>query len=181
MGGFFGGGVFSGGTVFETVAAAGDLEDFGVVQEAVEDGGGGGDVAEEFAPFFEGAVGGHEGGAQFVATHDDFKEVFAAFGREVFDAHVVDDEEVTAEVVVEGFLMPLGVVALVVEVGEDVEDVEDGAVEDGFSEFDEVVAEGLGEVAFADSGWAEQEEVAGLVCDGGGGHGFVFLGSFRFC
>ena len=178
MGGFFGGGVFSGGTVFETVAAAGDLEDFGVVQEAVEDGGGGGDVAEEFAPFFEGAVGGHEGGAQFVATHDDFKEVFAAFGREVFDAHVVDDEEVTAEVVVEGFLMPLGVVALVVEVGED---VEDGAVEDGFSEFDEVVAEGLGEVAFADSGWAEQEEVAGLVCDGGGGHGFVFLGSFRFC
>lgn len=56
--------------------------------------------------------------------------MFSAFGREVFDAHVVDDEEVAAEVVVEDFLVALGIVKVVAEVGED---VEDGAVEDGFS------------------------------------------------
>ena len=66
--------------------------------------------------------------------------MFAAFGRELFDAHVVDDEEVTAEVGVENFLMPLGVVGVVAEVGED---VEDGAVEDGFAEFDQGMADGL--------------------------------------
>ncbi len=92
--------------------------------------------------------------------------MFAAFGREVFDAHVVDDEEVAAEVVVEDFLVTLGVVGVVAEVGED---VEDGAVEDGFAEFDQGVADGLGEVAFADSGGAEQEEVAGLVDKSSGG------------
>ena len=168
MGGFFGcgGGAFAGGAVFEAVAPTGDLEDFGVVQKAVEDGGGGGNVTEEFAPFFEGAVGGHEGGAQFVAAHDDFEEVFAAFGRELFDAHVVDDEEIAAEVVVEDFLMPLGVVGVVTEVGED---VEDGTVEDGFAEFDQGVADGLGEVALAHSGRAEQEKVAGLVDKSSGG------------
>ena len=74
------------------VAFALDFEDVGVVEKAVENGGGGGDVADEFTPFFEGAIGGHERGEELVAAHDDLEEVFAGFGRELFDAHVVDDE-----------------------------------------------------------------------------------------
>ena len=76
----------------EAVAGAGDSDDVGAVEESVEDGAGCGDVAEELAPFFNGAVGGHEGGSVFVSAHDDFQEDFAAAGGEVFEAHVVDDE-----------------------------------------------------------------------------------------
>jgi hypothetical protein len=81
----------------EAVAGAGDSDDVGAVEESVEDGAGCGDVAEELAPFFNGAVGGHEGGSVFVSAHDDFQEDFAAAGGEVFEAHVVEDEEVGFE------------------------------------------------------------------------------------
>lgn len=37
----------------EPIAFAGDLDDLGVVQEAVEDGGRGRDVPDEFAPVFQ--------------------------------------------------------------------------------------------------------------------------------
>ena len=39
--------------VAEPVAAAGDRDDLGVVQEAVEDGRGAGNVADQFAPIFQ--------------------------------------------------------------------------------------------------------------------------------
>ena len=86
-----------GGALVEAVAGAGDGDDIGAVEESVEYGAGCGDVAEELAPFFDGAVGGHEGGSVFVSAHDDFQEDFAAAGGEVFEAHVVDDEEVGFE------------------------------------------------------------------------------------
>ena len=50
-----------GGALVEAVAGAGDSDDVGAVEESVEDGAGCGDVAEELAPFFDGAVGGHDG------------------------------------------------------------------------------------------------------------------------
>lgn len=43
-----------------------------------------------------------------------------------------------------------------------VEDIEDGAKEDEFSLFNELVANGLCEMAFADSGRANQEDILGL-------------------
>ena len=36
------------GTILEPIAASGDGDDFGVMEQAVEDGTGGGDVAQEF-------------------------------------------------------------------------------------------------------------------------------------
>ena len=64
------------------------------MEKAVQNGSGSGDIADEFAPFFQRAVGGHQGRAQLVAAHDDLKEVFAGFGRQLLDAHVVDDQQV---------------------------------------------------------------------------------------
>lgn len=96
------GGVFLGvaGALAEAVAASGDGDDFGVVEEPVEDGAGGGDVAQELAPFVDGAVGGHHGGAVFVAAHDDLQQDFPTLGWKDFQAHVVDDEQVGLEVFV---------------------------------------------------------------------------------
>ena len=145
--------------VFEAIAFAGDLDDLGMMEEAVEDGGSGGDVSEEFAPLFDGAVGGHEGGAHFVTTHDDLEEVFSALGGQLLDAHVVDDEQIATEVGFERFLVTQGMFALGTEFGDG---VEDRTVEDVLACFDQGVADGLGEVAFANSGRADEEHIAAL-------------------
>jgi len=146
--------------LLEAVAASGDVDDFGAVEDAVEDGGGGGLVAKELAPLVDGTVGSEDGGAHFVAAHDDFQEVFGGLGAEGFHADVVEDEQVGAQVALEGFVAFGGLVA---GVGEVAGEVEDGAVEAGVAGFDGFASESLGEVAFADSGRADEEDVAVLA------------------
>jgi len=41
-----------------------------MMEEAVKDGPGGGDVAQEFTPFLNETIGGHHGRAVFVATDE---------------------------------------------------------------------------------------------------------------
>src|ERR1700691_4478568 len=57
--------------ITQAVAFARDLNDLGMVQEAVEDRRGAGYVADQFAPIFQRSVAGHHGRTGFVATHDD--------------------------------------------------------------------------------------------------------------
>lgn len=57
--------------IAETIGLSFNFNDSCVVKEAVQDSGGRGDVSNEFAPFFKRTIGGHEGGFDFVATHDD--------------------------------------------------------------------------------------------------------------
>lgn len=142
-----------------------DGDDFGAVEEAVEDGSGGGDVAEEFAPFIDGAVGGHDGGTDFVAAQDDFEQEFAAAGSEGFEAHVVDDEEVGFEVAGE----EAGFGGAAFAGGEVAHEVEDGAVVDAVAVADGFAPEGLGKVAFADAGRADEQDVAGFGDEVAGG------------
>ena len=85
-------------TVLEPVTASGDRDDFGVMEQPIENGAGGGDVAQELSPFFDGTIGSHQGGAVFIATHDDLQEDFAAFGRQDLEPHVVNDKEIGLEV-----------------------------------------------------------------------------------
>ena len=154
-----------GGALVEAVAGAGDGDDVGAVEESVEDGAGCGDVAEELAPFFDGAVGGHEGGSVFVSAHDDFQEDFAATGGEVFEAHVVDDEEVGFEEEAQ----QAGVVGRGGVCGHIAGEIEDGAIEDMEPGSDGFGSDGLGEVGFSDSGRADEEGVAFLTDEVAGG------------
>jgi hypothetical protein len=50
-----------------------------MMKQAVEDHAGGRDIAEQFAPFFDGSIGGHHGGTVLVTAHDDFQKDLAAF------------------------------------------------------------------------------------------------------
>ena len=68
-----------GGAGGEPVAASGDGDDFGVVQEPVEDGAGGGHVVQELAPFLDGPVGGH---ADAHGDHDVSVTAQDALGKE---------------------------------------------------------------------------------------------------
>ena len=82
----------------QTVGFTSKLDDFGMVEESVENGGCCGDVVEEFAPFFDGAVGGHEGGSVFVTAHDQLQEYFPGLGRQGLEPHIINDEQVDLEV-----------------------------------------------------------------------------------
>lgn len=141
------------------MAATGHGDDVGAGEEAVEDGAGGGHIAEEFAPVFDGAVGGHEGGAGFVAAEDDLQEDLAAFGGQVLEAHVVDYEQFGFEVTGEEAVFLVGA-----DFGAQVaHEVEDAAVVDAQAGADGFQAEGLGEVAFADAGGADEKDVTGVA------------------
>jgi hypothetical protein len=82
----------------ESVAAPVDRDNLGVMEQAVEYRAGGGYIAEQFAPFFDGSVGSHHGGTVFVATHDDLQEDFAGFCGEDFQPHIVNEKEVWFEI-----------------------------------------------------------------------------------
>ena len=66
--------------IAEAIGLSFNFNDSCMVKEAVEDGGGSGDIANKFTPFFEGTVGCHEGGFDFISAHDDLEEVFTGFG-----------------------------------------------------------------------------------------------------
>lgn len=79
---------------------------------------------------------------------------------EGFHADVVENEQVGAQVALQGFVAFGGLVA---GIGKIAGEVEDGAVEAGVAGFDGFASEGLSEVAFADSRGADEEDVAVLA------------------
>ena len=79
--------------VLHAVAFAFDEDGLGMVQEAVEDGGGqGAVVVEDLGPVFEGSVGGDDDGALLVALADDLEEQIGAVLVDGQIAEFVEDE-----------------------------------------------------------------------------------------
>src|SRR5262245_51293427 len=78
----------------KSIASAINGDNLRMVEQAVEYSAGGGDVTEQFAPFFDRTIGGHHGGTVLVTTHDEFQEDLTAFLREDFESHVIDDEQI---------------------------------------------------------------------------------------
>ena len=151
--------------VLDAIASALDGDDAGVVEEAVEDGAGGGDIAQEFAPFFERAVAGHEGGAVFVTAEDDLHEVLGGVLWQGFEPHVVDDEQGRGEVTAKGlFLVASGFVAQEVA-----DQLEDGAVEDFEAHLDGAITDGLSQMRLADTWRSEKENIRVVAQECAGG------------
>ena len=63
----------------EPVTASSDRNDFSVMEQAVENGAGGRDVARELSPSFDGTIGGHQGETAFIAAHDDLQDSLLYF------------------------------------------------------------------------------------------------------
>ena len=79
--------------VFESVAVALQGDDLGVVDEAVDHGGGDDVVAEDLAPAAEGLVAGDDQRGSFVAAGDQLEEQVRGFGFEGDVADLVDDQQ----------------------------------------------------------------------------------------
>src|SRR5580693_6073323 len=79
--------------VFEPVAVSFQGDDVGVVDEAVDHGGGDGVVAEDLAPAAEWLVGGDDEAGPLVAAGDELEEQVRGLGLESDVADLVDDQE----------------------------------------------------------------------------------------
>src|SRR5580658_2103095 len=84
-----GGSSFGSGLPHAVGVAAGD-DDAGVVEEPVEDAGGGGVLGQEPAPGLEGPVAGDAGGAAFAGGGDEAEQELGAGVAERGEADVVD-------------------------------------------------------------------------------------------
>lgn len=91
-----------GGALFgflEAVGLALDGDDFGLVQEAIDEGDDAGGVGEDLVPLGEGAVGGDDGAPELVAAVGEFEQqIGVAVGvgevAELVDAEQVEGGEV---------------------------------------------------------------------------------------
>src|SRR6266540_6628066 len=79
-------------SVLEPVAVAFEGDDFGVVDEPVDHGGGDHVVAEYLAPAAEDLVGGDDEAGPFVARGDQLEEQVRRFGFERDVADLIDDQ-----------------------------------------------------------------------------------------
>ena len=141
------------------VATPGDGDDFCMVEDPIEDGAGGRNIVEQFAPFFDRAIGGHQSGAIFITAHDDLQEDFAALNRENFESHVIDDEQVGFEI----FGQQAAFTSLGLFGEEFAHEIEDGAVKNEEAGFDGLLTDGLGEMTFTHSGRTNKKHIAALT------------------
>ena len=144
---------------FDAIAFAVDGDDLGVMQEAVDDGSGGGHIGQELAPFLQRPVAGHDGGLVFVTAHDDLQQIFAGVFGHLLQPHVVNDDEVGLQVSAQRLV--LLVESLVLH--EVAHQIEDGAVEHQEVLADGLVADGLGQMGFADTRWPEEQNILGFA------------------
>jgi hypothetical protein len=113
-------------TVFEPVGVALEGDDFGVVDESVDHGGGHDVIAEYFAPAAEGFVAGDDEAGSFVAGCDELEEQVRGFRFEGDVADLIDDQQrVTPEA--DQFRLQ---VAVVVGCGESVDPFAGGGEQD---------------------------------------------------
>src|SRR3954464_1303327 len=93
LGSAVGGGDAAQVTVLEPVGVAFEGDHVGVVDQAVDHGGGYDVVAEDLAPAPERLVGGDDQAGAFVAGGDELEEQVGGFGFERDVSDLVDDEQ----------------------------------------------------------------------------------------
>jgi len=107
----------------------------------------------------------HDGGPVFITAHDDFEEVFAGVFGELFEAKIVDDQQLRLEIAAQGFV-PL-VEGFVFE--NVAHQIKDGAIEHLKVHLDSFVTQCLAQVRFADAGRPEEQHVFGFPDKSAGG------------
>ena len=106
----------------EAIAGALDLDDDGMVKQAVEQRGGDDGAAKDIAPFGKAAVRGQNHGAALVAGIDQLKEQVTASGDDRQIADFIDDQQLGPAQKAQAFAQS----ALPLRLGERTDDVGQG-------------------------------------------------------
>ena len=77
---------------FQTVRLALDVNDSAVMQDAVQDGGGDGDIGKDLVPLGESLVGGKNGGRFLIPSGNELEEQVCPLDVHGEVADLVDDE-----------------------------------------------------------------------------------------
>ena len=130
------------------------------MEQPVEHGGDGGGVAEELAPVVDRTVRGQEGAGALVAAHDQLEQVLGGGVGQLAHAEVVDDEQGHRRTA--SAMYSLRVPSRVASAISSMQGV-GLAIEHAIALQDGGAADGLGEVALAGAGRAEEERVLALL------------------
>ena len=147
------------------VAVDVELEDHGVMDEAVDGGGGGHGILEDPVPLAEDEVAGDEHGAALVALGHEGEEDLDLVGVLLDVADVVEDEQLEVVELAQG----AGEVEVALGGEEVLDEAEGRDEEDRVSLLDEGVADGGADVGLAGAGEAEGEAVCSLIEEAAGG------------
>ena len=142
-------------SVFEAVGVAAQVDDFGVVDEAVDHRGSDDVVAEDLAPASEGLVAGDDEGGSFVAGGDELEEQVRGLGFERDVADLVDDQQRVASEAAQLVLQA----AVVVGAGEAVDPLGGGREQDPVPGLAGADRDAGGEVGLAGAGRSEEDDV----------------------
>src|SRR5690606_17400999 len=144
--------------LLEAVALAADVDDVGVVEQAVEDGACDHRVAaEDLAPGTEAFVAGQDDAATFVAARDHLEEQIALELVERQIADLVDDEQARVRVDLELLLEPV----LLEGPRKRADQVVGGGKEHAAAGFGGLQAESDADHRLSGAGWADQDDVLG--------------------
>jgi hypothetical protein len=121
------------------------------MQQAIEHRAHGGDIAEQLAPVFDGAVGSEQRAEAFVTAHDDFEQILGCGVWKFAHAEVVDDQQRDGGDRFDVFLAR----AICNSVGELVEQDVRFAIKNLVALQDGGLSDGLGEMALAGATRAE--------------------------
>ena len=134
-------------------------------EQAVERRGDGGGVAEQLPPVVDRPVRGEHRGGAFVAPHDELEQVLGGGVGQLAHTEVVDDEQGHAGQLDQVALAGVGERGL----GELPEEGVRLAVDDAVALLDGGASEGLGKMALARTGRADQQDVLALGDETRGG------------
>src|SRR5262249_8341032 len=140
------------GMLAETITRSLDLDDDGVMEEAIEECGGDNWVAEDLTPFGKAAVGGEDHGGALVAGIDELEEQIAAARNDRQISDFIHDQErgpAKESDALAQLPFPFGF-------GESTDDIGKACEVDATAGLYGLYTERSGEVALAGSGWAEE-------------------------
>ena len=140
----------------EPIALAGHLDDRRVGEEAIENRGRRGHVAEEDAPILRRPIRRDQRRRRFVTPHKDLEEVLGRIRGELLHAEVFEDEEIDARELLDEIAALAGGFRLG-EVGREIEGAAHERASAGANRAD---GDRGGDVRFADTGWADQQHAA---------------------
>src|SRR5262245_14324946 len=129
-----------------------DLDDDGVVKEAIEERCGDDGIAEDLTPFGKAAVGGEDHGALLVAGVDELEEQVAAAGNDRQVSDFIHDQQRGATQEANA----LAQLAFPFGLGERTDVIGRACEVDAAAGLDGLDAEGSGEMTLAGSGRAEE-------------------------
>lgn len=73
-------------------------DDHRILQELIQYGSSGSDIANELSPIFDEPIVCHDSGTELIVPHNEFEQDFPGAIRAAFQPHIINDQEITFQI-----------------------------------------------------------------------------------